>query len=146
VNDASAAGQDAPSHVPLLIAPALIFLGIIGSVYVFPDWLDDLFTGFGLEFLITFWIGAGFTFAWDKTRHSLNLEGVSPAAIAAIGILSAIVILSMLGGISILWEDPWIFGVAVWPGFALARPWLNRSLDRSRHGRYRDADSEEGTG
>jgi hypothetical protein len=29
-------------------------------------------------------------------------------------------------GFNTLWEEPWLFGVAVWPGILMARPLLGR--------------------
>ena len=77
----------------------------------------------------------GFTYAWDTVAHPLRSGAASPLVVAAVGVLGALVILSMLGGIRVLWEDPWIFGVAVAPGLRLGAPLLSRGLERVLGGR-----------
>jgi hypothetical protein len=75
-------------------------------------------------FLITYWIGLGFTNAWDLLKDSVH--GASPTVIAITGALSALIILGMLGGPAVVVEDPWLFGVAVAPGLQLALSWWQK--------------------
>ena len=116
---------------PLWVLPAVIILGLFLAQSA-PDGIDSFYTGTALPFLITCWIGAGFTEAWRHVRDSMRVEGAPAGVIAATGVLSALVLLSMLGGVRLLWEDPWLFGVAVWPGFLMARPALERWVLRKR--------------
>jgi hypothetical protein len=37
----------------------------------------------------------------------------------------------MMIGMDTLWSDPWLFGVAIWPGLTLVRPWLERKAAAS---------------
>jgi hypothetical protein len=110
---------------PLLVLPAVIFLGLFLANSA-PDGIESFYADAILPFLIACWIGFGFTEAWRHVRESMRLEGAPAGVVAATGILSALVLLSMLGGVSLLWEDPWLFGVAVAPGFAMARPAFER--------------------
>ncbi len=111
--------------VPLWVFPIVIFGGIILSERA-PAAARDFFMATALPFLITVWIGAGFTFAWRVVRESMLREKAPSGMMAAVGILSALTLLSMLGGISLIWEDPWLFGVAVWPGLNMARGLIER--------------------
>jgi hypothetical protein len=102
---------------------------ILGSVFLAAGssgFLPDLLGG-ALPFMITFWIGSGFAFAWGTVRASMVADRAAPGVAAAVGILGALVMLSMIG-LKTVWEDPWIFGVAIWPGFVLAKPWLERRI------------------
>jgi hypothetical protein len=105
--------------VPLLVLGGYVFLGNAGGS-VEDAWDDALG-----PFLITYWIGVGFTIAWDVVADSARLEGTNPTVVALTGLLSAAVIFMMLGGIGALIEDPWLFGVAIAPGLRLASPWLS---------------------
>jgi hypothetical protein len=86
--------------------------------------VEDAWEDFAGPFLITYWIGFGFTMAWDIVTESMRAEAASPTVVALTGLLSAVVILMMLGGPATLIEDPWLFGVAIAPGLRLAGPWL----------------------
>jgi hypothetical protein len=110
---------------PLWVMPVIIFLGLFLANSA-PDGVESFYVDTVLPFLIACWIGFGFSEAWRHVRESMRLERTPVGVVAATGILSALVLLSMLGGISLLWEDPWMFGVAVAPGFAMARPALER--------------------
>jgi len=127
------ARRSGPTQVPVLFfwplwaMPVVVLGGLVLATYA-PDPIESFYIDAGLPFLITFWIGLGFSYTWRYIRLSMPRESFTPAMIAAVGILSALVILSMLGGISVLWEDPWLFGVAVAPGFSLARPLVRRWL------------------
>jgi hypothetical protein len=110
---------------PLWVAPIVIIGGLILAQYA-PDWFESFYTDKALPFLITYWIGLGFTTTWRLLRESARAQNTPAGVVAAVGVLSALVLVYMLGGVRVLWEDPWIFGVAVAPGFALARPFLAR--------------------
>jgi len=110
---------------PLWVLPAVIFLGLFVANSA-PDAVESFYVDTVLPFLIACWIGFGFTEGWRHVRESMRLEGAPGGVVAATGVLSALVLLSMLGGVSLLWEDAWLFGVAVAPGFAMARPLLER--------------------
>ena len=114
---------------PLWVLPAVIILGLFLAESA-PDGIESFYVEKALPFLTMCWIGAGFTFAWRHVRESMSLGGASQGVAAATGILGALVLLSMLGGINVLWEDPWLFGVAVWPGFSMAWPALQRRVLR----------------
>ncbi|HXG37054.1 MAG TPA: hypothetical protein VNL15_08805 [Dehalococcoidia bacterium] len=114
----------------LWIMPVVIIGGIFLSVYG-PHWLESFYLDTAMPFLITFWIGAGFAFTWRIVRQSMHQSNAPLGLVAAVGVLSALVLLSMLGGISILWEDPWLFGIAVVPGFEMALPLLQRWLGQA---------------
>lgn len=129
-----------PSRWPLVILPAVV----VGSIFVmpyFPDFVSDLYDDFGFEFLLSVWLGQGFAFTWSYLRASMHAEKFPPAMVAATGVLSGLVLLSMVG-FETLWEDPWLFGVAVVPGFQLARPYLMSMLS----GREQAAASDDVAG
>jgi hypothetical protein len=107
-----------PIALPVIVIGGFVLAG--GSNGFFSDAWEE-FLG---PFLITYWIGLGFTNAWDLLKDSMH--GVSPTVIAVTGALSALLILGMLGGPAILIEDPWLFGVAVAPGLQLALPWWRK--------------------
>lgn len=111
--------------VLILLLPLLVFAGYLLSDEA-PGFIDSAYEDFGGPFLITYWIGLGFANAWDQLRQSMLADRFSPGMMAATGIVCALIFLSMLGGVSTLWHDPWLFGVAVAPGFELARPFFER--------------------
>jgi len=108
-----------PIAVPLVVFGGYLFLGSAGGI------VEDAWDSVIGPFLITYWIGLGFTIAWDVLTQSMHVEGASPTVVAVTGVLSAIVIFMMLGGIGALIDDPWLFGVAIAPGMRLAGPWLS---------------------
>jgi len=114
---------------PLWVLPAVVIGGLVAAQYA-PDSVESFYTDKALPFLIAYWIGLGFTTTWRLVGESMAADNASPGIVAAVGILSALVLLSMLGGVKLLWEDPWLFGVAVAPGFAMARPLLGWVLRR----------------
>jgi len=95
---------------------------------------ESLYVQHLLPWLLTVWIGAGFTATWEMLHESAQIQGTSQWVVAGTGILSALVILSQLGGVAVLWEDPWIFGVAVWPGLRLAGPSFQKAVRTARPG------------
>ncbi len=109
-----------PSVLPLVAMPVAVVGGLFLSIMF---GLGSFYAGRLLPFLVACWIGLGFNFAWDALKASSATT--SPAVLTATALLSAIVILSMLGGIQVVWEDPWIFGVAVVPGIRIA--WVSLS-------------------
>jgi hypothetical protein len=106
--------------------PVVVIGSLVLAVGFAPDGVEDFYTDYAFPFLVSVWIGMGFIFAWDAVAHPLHADDAPPLLVGAVGVLGALVILSMLGGIRVLWEDPWIFGVAVAPGLRLALPLLSR--------------------
>jgi hypothetical protein len=107
-------------YVELIGTPAVV----IGGYVLFSGshgLLADAWDGFIGPFLITFWIGLGFTTTWDVVRQELH--GSSPKTLAIAGVGIGLFMLMMLGGPRVLLDDPWLFGAAVAPGFELALPW-----------------------
>ena len=84
----------------------------------------DAWDGVVGPFLFTYWIGLGFVITWEVVRHSLHSEKASPRTVALTGLAVAVFMLMMLGGPAVLFDDPWLFGVAIAPGIELAMPWL----------------------
>jgi hypothetical protein len=116
---------------PLWLFPIVVIGGLIAVQYA-PDSIESFYADDALPWLVTYWIGMGFTTTWRLMGESARAQGTPAGIVAAVGVLSALVLLSMLGGIRVLWEEPWIFGVAVAPGFALARPLVGRWLSGRR--------------
>jgi len=56
--------------------------------------------------------------------HSLHADKASPNTVGLTGLAVALFMLIMLGGPAVLFQDPWLFSVAVAPGIELAMPWL----------------------
>jgi hypothetical protein len=102
---------------PLYVLPVAVLGGLLLAVKA-GGGVEDFYVDKALPWLITTWIGAGFTSTWEMLR--VAGRSAPRGVLAATAVLSALVILGMLGGPSVLWEDPWIFGVAVWPGLQLA--------------------------
>lgn len=134
-----------PSAVPLWIAPVVVIGGSILVVALASGDIQSFYFSNVLPFLVATWIGLGFNFAWDTLRYSM--KGEHRVALAAAAVLSALVLLSMLGGVSTAWEDPWLFGVAVAPGFriALAALRAKRSAGEARSA-AQSGDSAPGRG
>jgi hypothetical protein len=112
---------------PLWVMPVLVLGGLVAATKA-PGPIESFYIDMALPFLITFWIGLGFTLTWRYISEPMRQQNVPPGIVAAVGVLSALILLSMLGGIRLFWEDPWLFGVAVAPGFAMARPLVERWL------------------
>ena len=117
-----------PSPLPLIVIPAAIFGGVFLSVAVLPGAIGDFYVDHALPFLVLLWIGQGFSYAWDVAR--VSTFGAPPVVVAGVGVLSAFIILSMLGGVSTRWEAPEIVGVAVFPGLRMALPYARERLGR----------------
>jgi hypothetical protein len=86
--------------------------------------IEDAWDNFVGPFLITYWIGLGFTNTWDMIKDSLH--GARPLTLAVVGIGGSLFLLGMLGGPGVLLEEPWLFGAVVAPGLELLRPVLSR--------------------
>jgi hypothetical protein len=107
-------------YVELIGTPAVIIGGYIlfsSGTGFFSDAWDD-FIG---PFLITYWIGLGFTNTWDIVKQSLH--GAPPLMLALVGVAGSLILLGMLGGPEVLVTDPWLFGVVIAPGLQLVLPW-----------------------
>ena len=109
-------------HIALtILAPVAVF----GGYYLASEVggaLADAWDHFLGPFLITYWIGLGFTNMWYVMRESVKdaRPGVVAGTVAAV----LFVLLVPLGGITTLWEDPWLFGVLIAPGFDLVLPYF----------------------
>ncbi|HXH22762.1 MAG TPA: hypothetical protein VNN10_12100 [Dehalococcoidia bacterium] len=114
-----------PAVWPLCVLPAAIIGGLFGALSIGGK-VEDIY-GDLLPFLVTTWIGMGFTYAWDMLRYTMHIEKASPVVVAATGVLTAVFMLSALGW-QTLWQDPWVFGAVVWPGIQMARPVVERLL------------------
>lgn len=108
-----------PIALPAAVIGGYIVTGSIGGL------VNDAWEDFLGPFLITYWIGFGFTLTWDYIREAMHVDGASPTLVAITGVFCALVILAMIGFDTLL-SDPWLFGVAVAPGFRLAGPWLQK--------------------
>lgn len=120
-------GEDSPREPafwPLYLMPFVVAGTALGA-YAAGGFVKNLYTDLGFPLLLTTWVGMGFTFAWDSVRFSMHAERFPPLMVAAAGILGALFLLSMIGFES-MWQEPWLFGVAVWPGFSMARPVLRQ--------------------
>jgi RsiW-degrading membrane proteinase PrsW (M82 family) len=106
-----------------LAAMPFIVVGGFFLAYELGDPIESAYDGFVGPFLFTYWIGLGFTSVWDTIKQQMLEHRFTPGMMAAVGALGGLIILSQLG-FDTLWHDPWLFGVAVAPGFALLRPWL----------------------
>jgi len=105
----------------------LLPVAVIGGYVLTAEaggFIEDVWEDFAGPFLITYWIGFGFTMTWDIAAESLHADKATPTTMAITGLLGALVLLMMLGGPAALIEDPWLFGVAIAPGLRLAGPWL----------------------
>jgi len=106
-----------------ILVPAVL----IGGYLFFSSrdgFFADAWDGFVGPFLFTYWIGLGFVITWEVVRHSLHTDKASPRTVALTSLVVAVFMLMMLGGPAVLFEDPWLFGVAIAPGIELGLPWL----------------------
>jgi hypothetical protein len=109
--------------VGVYATPVLIAAGVYFAV-VGPGWWEDFFLSHGLGFLISFWIGSGFAFAWwQLQKQAKDLPGGE--TMAGIAGIAGIV---LVAGLSVFTE-PWLFGVAIWPGLTMVTPAARRWLD-----------------
>jgi hypothetical protein len=65
-----------PTPVWLWIMPAAVVGVLALAVSSLLDGLEPLLLWL-LPFLITLWVGAGFTFAWDMLRYHLHIQRAS---------------------------------------------------------------------
>jgi hypothetical protein len=108
-------------HIALtVLVPVVVFGGYFlaaeagGSI---SDFWDD-FLG---PFLITYWVGLGFTNMWDVVRDSV--KGASPGAVAATTGAVLLVLFVMIGPADLL-DDLWLFGIVIMPAFDLILPYF----------------------
>lgn len=105
---------------PVALAAGLYF-AVTG-----PEWWEDFFNGHALGWLFSFWIGSGFAYMWWTLRRgAVELPG-GDAGAAAIGIVALV----LIGGVG-MFTDPYLFGVAIWPGIAMLTPAIWRRLEGS---------------
>jgi hypothetical protein len=90
--------------------------------------IADLWDDFVGPFLIMYWIGLGFTTAWDVIKQ--ETRGSHPLMLAAIGVVGGLVVLGTFGGPKALLEDPWLFGAAIAPAMELLSPWWHQRHQR----------------
>jgi hypothetical protein len=107
-----------PSVLPLWAMPIIVFGGLVLAVSYAPDSIEDLYVGRLLPFLISTWVGLGFSFTWDML--SASMSGAPKSLALATTLLSILVLLHLAGGIQVIWEEPWFLGVAIVPGARLA--------------------------
>jgi hypothetical protein len=110
--------------------PAIV-VGSLFLSFLLPGAISGFYFDTVLPFLVSMWIGSGFTYAWDSLRASAHQQRFTPGMLALTGLLCSLFFFLMLG-FDWLWHDPWLFGVAIAPGFALARPWLEGRLNTRR--------------
>ena len=105
----------------VLLPPAVIggFFAAEEIGGVVQDIWDDFLAGF----LITYWIGLGFLYAWDQVREAV--KGARPGIVAATVGAVLLVLVIMVGPVSLL-DDPWLFGVVFAPGIELALPYVRQ--------------------
>ena len=114
------------SH-PALAVYATPVVGAIGLYFAItgPGWWEDFFFSHALSFLFSFWIGSGFSFVWWMLRQQAD---EMPGGMAMAGLVGVVGI-ALVAGLSVF-SDPWLFGVAVWPGLTMLIPavqsWLAR--------------------
>ena len=109
-------------QVQTVLVPAAVlggyFLTSEAGGFVQSAW-DDFFG----PFLITYWIGLGFTFAWDVVRESV--KGARPGVVAATVGAVGLVLMIMVGPMALI-GDPWMFGIVIAPGIELALPYFRQ--------------------
>ena len=103
--------QVLPIALPFVVIGGYIAADYAGGI------LSDVYEDFGGPFLITYWIGLGFTNMWDIVKQSLH--GASPLILAVVGVGGSLFMLGMLGGPEVIVDEPWLFGAAIAPGLEL---------------------------
>lgn len=110
----------------LLLTVGLPFAFVAGY-FVFdnaPNFVSDLYDDFAGPFMITYWFGLLFSNMYFYMQENLRSEGAGPGVIAAMGGGLALMFFVAGGGPSVLWRDPWMFGITVMPGIDIAWPYL----------------------
>ena len=110
--------------VGVYVTPVVLFGGLVLAIRT-GGWFEDFWLDHALPFLIVTWIGAGFAFMYWAVTRGIPEDAHGQRAVA--GIAGAVGVL-LVAGVGSAVEDPWFFGVAIWPGLALAVPWLRRAL------------------
>jgi hypothetical protein len=111
-------------HIALTI---LVPVAVFGGYFLTPTAggvMADAWDGFVGPFLITYWIGLGFTNMWEIAKA--ELKDFSPRMAIVTVVLVIFILLSTLGGPAALLDDPWLFGVVIAPGIDLILPHLRR--------------------
>ena len=114
-------------HVRHIVLTILVPVAVFGGYFLTSEAggvLADAWDDFLGPFLITYWIGLGFTNMWYVVRESV--KDATPGVVAGTTAAVLFVLLFPLGGITTLWEDPWLFGVLVAPGLELVLPYFHR--------------------
>jgi hypothetical protein len=120
-------------QIELAVMPVIVIGGWFLAAYI-GGFIEDAWDGFVGPFLFTVWVGMGFTFTWDMVKEQMHVQAMPPFAVALTGFIVAFVFFSMLGGFGALINDPWLFGVAVWPGIHMAMPWITGHLLATKPG------------
>ena len=102
-----------------------MFGGLALAVTYAPQSIENLYVDRLLPFLISTWVGLGFSFTWDML--SASMHGAPRSLALATTVLSIFVLLLLAGGIEVIWQDPWFLGVAVVPGVRLAMHYARKA-------------------
>ena len=100
---------------------------VIGGFFVASEAggvIQDAWDGFLGPFLFTYWVGLGFTNAWFIMKEQLHVSQAGPTTVLIAVVVVILALLSMLGGPGALMDDPWLFGVVIWPGIEIALPYV----------------------
>jgi predicted MFS family arabinose efflux permease len=127
-----------------LLTLALPFV-FAGGYFVFdyaPSFLEDAYDDFLGPFLLTYWIGLLFSNMYFVLVEDLKGEGAGPGTIALMAGGLALLFFLAGGGPSVIWRDPWMFGITVMPGIDIAWPYIRDRL----HAGNRTAVTEAGGG
>ena len=103
----------------VLLPPAVI--GGFFAAEEIGGFVQDIWDDFLAGFLITYWIGLGFLYAWDQVREAVKDAKPKNVALTVCGVLLVLVV--MAGPVSLI-DDPWLFGVVIAPGIELALPYF----------------------
>jgi hypothetical protein len=107
----------------VLLPPA-----VIGGFFVaegIGGFVQDIWDDFLAGFLIAYWIGLGFLYAWDQVREAV--KGARPGIVAATVGAVLLVLVIMVGPVSLL-DDPGYSASSSRP----ASSWRCRTCDSAR--------------
>lgn len=110
----------------LLLTVGLPFV-VVGGYFLFdnaPKFVSDLYDDFAGPFMLTYWFGLLFSNMYVYMVEDLKRENAAPGVIAAMGGGLALMFFLAGGGPSVIWRDPWMFGITVMPGLDIAWPYL----------------------